>query len=258
MRLAQQLRVVRNPPITIAAIPEGCDPAIIELVAFDEPSLRAVATLRGTDLVRLVPAPAWPYAAIGRSPAMTLAVADARRDGFTRSLLEARRAGALNVAVVGTASPPAPAELRALLRAYDAVLPVVVTPGADAEASLARAVALITAFATANTVSIPVDEAYPFFVRSGLLVCGAGEGDDLASAFARAVTDAAVGEGARRPLRTLLHIETTPSGLLGDLDLVGRLLTDAVGGGELWLTASTSEGARRRVSIVAACPSPLA
>lgn len=241
---------MRTPPLTIAVIPEGTDPEIIELIAFDEPSRRAVAALRSTDLVRFVPAPAAPRVTIGRSPAMTLAIADARRDGSTRALLEARRAGALNVAVVATAL----ADLRPLLHAYDAVLPVIVAAGADAEAPVARAAALITAFATANTISIPVDEAYPFFVRSGLLVCGAGQGDDLASAFAEAVAEAAVGADARRPLRTLLHLDTTPSALLGDLDLLGRLLTAAVGGGELWLTASTSESARRRVTLVAACP----
>jgi hypothetical protein len=246
----QQLRAVPSPPISITAIPAETDPAILELVAADEPSRRAVATLRSTDLVRFVPAPASPRLAIGRSPAMTLAVAAAS----TRSLIEARRPGALNVAVVAVSSPSPSAELRPLLRAFDAVLPVLVTTGADAAASLARALDQVTAFATANTVSIPVDEAYPFFVRSGLLVCGAGEGEELASAFARAIAEASLGEGARRPLRTLLHLETTPAALLGDLAHVGLLLDDAVGGGELWLTASTSSAQRRRVSLVAACP----
>jgi len=71
-------------------------------------------------------------------------------------------------------------------------------------------VARITAFATANRVSIPVDEAYPFFVRSGLLVCGGGDAEDLASAFAQAIAQAAAFEGVRRPLRTLMHIDTPP------------------------------------------------
>jgi hypothetical protein len=38
---------------------------------------------------------------------------------------------------------------------------------------LMRAVSAVTAFATANRVSIPVDEAYQFFERGGLMTARA-------------------------------------------------------------------------------------
>ena len=81
----------------------------------------------------------------------------------------------LTVATVAVESLQSLGEMDALARVFDAVLPVVVARAVDAETPLARAVAAMTAFATADSVSLPVDEVYPFFVRGGQLAWGAAE-----------------------------------------------------------------------------------
>ena len=168
-----------------------------------------------------------------------------------RTLIGLRQTGVLTVAVVAVESPQALAEMAPLARIFDAVLPVVVPRADDAESPIARALAAVTAFATAGGISLPVDEVYPFFVAGGQLACGAAEGDDVVAAAASALAEARLGEGARGA-RMLLHVETTQKDLMRDLDLASQEVHRALRLDDFWLTASVSGGPRKGISIVAA------
>lgn len=193
---------------------------------------------------------------------MLVVVGDARIDGCVAALIGLRRTVVLSVAIVAVASlhphplhaqshPYALAHIEPLARAFDAVLPVILAPAADAELPLARAVAAVTAFGTADCISLPVDEVYPFFVRGGQLTCGVADGDDVLTAAALALAAARLGE-ATRGVRMLLHLETTRHDLLSDLALAAHAVRRAVQVDELWPTASVASGprSRKRVSIV--------
>jgi hypothetical protein len=92
---------------------------------------------------------------------MLVAVGDARRDGCARILVESRQAGVLSIAIVAVESLQSLVEVDPLARAFDAVLPLVVARGVDAATPLSRAVAAVTAFATADCISLPVDDGLP-------------------------------------------------------------------------------------------------
>ena len=246
---------MRGPTIIVEEIAEGT--AIqpgerIAVTAVDAASCRAASTLRSCDRVELVPAGhpgASADASLERSPAMVVVAGDARIDGCARHLLGVRQRGVLSVAVVAVESLASLAAMEPLSRAFDAVLPVVVPRDRDAEAPLAAALAAVTAFATADCVSMPVDEVYPFFA-GGELTWGSAEGDDIAAAAAWALAEARLG----RPTpgaRMLLHVETTLHDLMRDLQAAAYVVHRTVGDVDFGPTASVSSGRRKRVSLVA-------
>jgi hypothetical protein len=248
------LRSVRGPTIVVEEIAEGTSPERIAVAAVDAASCRAVSTLRSCDRVELVPAvhpQALGHASLERAPAMVVVAGDARLDGCARHLLGVRPSGVLTVAVVAVASRRARAELAPLAGVFDAVLPVVVPRKLEAEVSLARALAAVTAFATADCVSMPVDEVYPFFVGGGQLTWGAAEGTDVVAAAAVALAEARFGPTTRRGVRMLLHVETTLHDLMRDLQLASEVVHRTVGIDDYGPTASVSVGPRKRVSLVA-------
>jgi hypothetical protein len=248
---------VRASSIVIEEIAEGARPELIEVAAADPVSLIAVSGLRGSDVVGFVApresqGPA--SSSLDRPPTMVVAVGDARVAGCARTLVGLRKRGVLSVAIVAVDSLGSLAEVDTLTRVFDAVLPVVVAHAVDAEAPLAGAVAAVTAFATADCISLPVDEVYPFFAPGGHLTCGAADADDVVAAVAIALAAARLGKGSR-VVRMLLHIETTQQDLLRDLDLASQAVHRAVQLDEVWPTASVSRGTRKGISLVAATKS---
>jgi hypothetical protein len=244
---------VRASSIVIEEIAEGARPELIEVAAADPVSLRAVSELRSSDVVSFV-APRESQgpesSSLDRSPTMVVAVGDARVAGCARTLVGLRKRGVLSVAIVAVESLGWLAEMDTLTRVFDAVLPVVIAHALDAEAPLAGAVAAVTAFATADCISLPVDEVYPFFAPGGQLTYGAADGDDVVAAVAVALAAARLAKGARA-VRMLLHIETTQQDLLRDLELASQAVHRAVHLDQLWPTASVSRGARKGISLVA-------
>jgi hypothetical protein len=245
---------VRGPTIIVEEIAGGAAPERIAVAAVDAASCRAAATLRSCDRVELVPAVhpgARAPGSLERAPALVVAAGDGRIDGCARNLLGVRQSGVLTVAVVAIESLRALPELASLARGFDALLPVVVPRLLDADAPLAQALATVTAFATADCVSMPVDEVYPFFVGGGQLTWGVAEGDDVEAAAAQALVEARLDEGRRRGVRMLLHVETTLHDLMRDLQAAAYVVHRTVGVVDYGPTASVSVGPRKRVSLVA-------
>lgn len=252
---------VRGPTIIVEEITAGTAPERIAVAAVDAASCRAASTLRSCDRVELVPAghpEASDHVSLERSPAMVVVAGDARIDGSARHLLSARQRGVLTVAVVAVESLRALEDTGPLARGFDAVLPVIVPRAADAEAPLAGALAAVMAFATADCISMPVDEVYPFFVGGEQLTWGVAEGDDVVEAAAVALAGARLGKGRRRGLRMLLHIETTLHDSMRDLQLAAYVVHRAVGVVDFGPTASVSRAGRKRVSLVATAARPRA
>lgn len=246
---------VRGPTIIVEEITEGAAPERIAVAAVDAPSCRAAASLRSCDRVELVPAvhpAARAPGSLERPPTMVVAAGDGRIDGCARYLLGVRQSGVLTVAVVAVESLRALPERASLARGFDAVLPVVVPRSLDADVPLAHALATVTAFATADCVSMPVSEVYPFFVGGGQLTWGAAEGDDVVAAAELALAEARLGgDGTRRGVRMLLHVETTLHDLMRDLQAAAYVVHRTVGVVDFGPTASLSVGPRKRVSVVA-------
>jgi len=252
---------VRGPTIIVEEITGGTAPERIAVAAVDAASCRAASTLRSCDRVELVPAghpAARAQLSLERSPAMVLVAGDARIEGCARNLLGVRQPGVLTVAVVAVESLRASTQLGPLARGFDAVLPVVVPRAGDAEVPLARALAAVTAFATADCVSMPIDEVYPFFVGGEQLTWGMAEGDEVVEAAALALAEARLGKAKRHGLRMLLHVETSLHDLMRDLQLAAYVVHRTVGVVDFGPTASVSLGARKRVSLVATAARPRA
>lgn len=248
---------MRGPTIIVEEIAEGTAPERIAVAAVDAASCRAASTLRSCDRVELVPAgPPRAHAepSLERSPAMVVVAGDARIEGCARTLVGVRPSGVLTVAVLAVASRRALTEMAPLARVFDAVLPVVVPRAVDAEKALAGGLAAVTAFATADCISMPIDEVYPFFVNGGKLTWGAAEGDDVVKAAALALAEAGLGGANRHGIRMLLHVETTLHDLMRDLQLAAYVVHRTVGVVDFGPTASVSTGPRKRVSIVATSP----
>ena len=202
---------------------------------------------QGTDHVRFV---AREHS--GDAALLVVAVGDARLAASLRTLVELAQPRALFVAIVAVEALLSLAEIGVLARRFDAVLRVVVGREAEATAPLARALTAVTAFATADCISLPVDEVYPFFCRARFLTYGDADADDATTAAAMAVAAAHRGNTACG-VRVLLHVETTRSDLISDLEAATSVIGRAVRLEDLWVTASVSRGgARKRVSFVAA------
>jgi hypothetical protein len=243
---------VSAPNFAIEALDDTAPFEVVELVVADDMALRAVlalpndgvmgrlvSTRRVTGVPDLAPA-----------PMMTFVVGDLRDGRQTVSLLAMRSSGALSVAVVVVDSL-ASAQLGLLKGTFDSVVPVLAVGGDDAEARLARAVSAVTAFATANRVSIPVDEAYPFFERGGLLTWGDAAGADIVEATGTALAGAAV-RGRRRPRRLLLHVESVAREYMTDLRLAAEAVRRTANVERLELAVSVRPSSAKRVSVVAA------
>jgi hypothetical protein len=243
---------VPAPNLVIEHIDDAVPYEVVELVAADAIALRAVSALpndgvmarlastrRDTGVPDLDPAP------------MMVFVVGYLRDGARAgSLLAMRSRRALSVAIVAVDSL-ASAELTLMKGTFDSVVPVLAVGGDDAEARLARAVSAVTAFATANRVSIPVDEVYPFFQRGGLMTWGDAAGADIVQATGTALAGAAV-RGKRRPNRVLLHVESTAKEYIADLRRAAETVRRAAGLERLELAASVRSSPEKRVSVVAA------
>jgi hypothetical protein len=238
--------------VLIERVDDAAPPELVEVIAADALSFRAAERVSNDGLgVRLVLRRAGDAspAALERTPAMTIIVGDLH-NGTSEPLVRLRQSAALNIAVVAAASA-ASGDMRRLVRDFDAVIPAYAGPDADAEVILARAVSAVTAFATANRVSVPVDEAYPFFERGGLMTWGDGEDADLVGATEAALAGAGV-RGSRRPRRILLHVESTQGEYITDLRLAAETVQRITNVGTLYFAASVRPLRVKRVSVVAA------
>lgn len=251
----RQSRAVGPATIVIEEMYAGQRPDVIELAAADELAARAIAMVADSDLVRFERrAFNGPCEGGGRPAAMLVAIVDGRSDGEASltDLLALARPGALGIAIVAVTSALPARSMSVLAPRFEAVLPVVVGGEGDAEAALARAIAMLTAFATGDCISMPVDEIYPFFVGAGVLSSGRGEGSDVGAALESALAAAGLDEGADVTGRMLLHIETTQADLPGDLLVVAKALRRLLPFETFYPTASLTGGARKAVSVVSA------
>jgi hypothetical protein len=243
------------PPVIIEVEPlhEGSTVEVVELVATDLASWRAMSVVPQEGIaVQLIPSRGWLPAdrETIRTPAMVIAVGDLRAAEGEAAVIRARRPNALAVALVAVDGLETSSLLR-IERSFDAVMPVVVPRTAEAEPALADALACLTGFATANTVSLPVDEAYNFFVDGGQLSWARARGDEIATMTTQAAR-AARRRKAAPNIRVLLHVETTAKDYLADLERAAIALRQVVDVGELLPVLSISDSVSKSVSLVVA------
>ncbi len=250
---------LRIESITIEEVPDDAPPEIIELVALDATSIRAVERLEGSDRVCLTTPPHLAGApAHGQAtPAIRVTVADLRRPMVTAALREVGSAATIGVLSIAVLAVDSLQDLGPWLngrRTFEAVLPVVVPRGSHAEEAVGAAVSAICECATANRISLPCDALYPFFVGAGRLQHSAAEGADIAEAAAAALDGLRLRKGTG-PRRMLMHIDTTDEEMMDDFRVAYRVITARVRGDVETPTTSVLAGeAVRRVSLLAATP----
>jgi hypothetical protein len=241
--------------IEIEELHEGSPVELIELVATDPASWSATSLVPHEGMsVRLIPTRGWLPVDPGaiRTPAMVIAVGDLRAAEGEASVIGARRPDALAVAVVAVDSLRA-SSLARVERSFDAVMPVLVPRTANLEPALADALACLTGFATANTVSVPVDEAYNFFVGGGQISWARARGSDIAAMTGQAL-QATRRRIAAPNIRVLLHVESTAEDHLADLERSDVALRGEVDVDELLVAVSVNNETSKSVSLVVSAP----
>ena len=161
---SRQRGLVRATSIVVEEVSDdAAAPELIALASAADASRLALCVVQGTDHVRFV-AREHP----GDAALLVVAVGDARRAASLRTLVELAQPRALFVAIVAVEALLSLAEIGVLARRFDAVLRVVVGREAEATAPPARALTAVTAFATADCISLPVEELtiHPFFSSS--------------------------------------------------------------------------------------------
>jgi hypothetical protein len=236
--------------ILIEAVDSAAPLELVELVAADGLSDRAVSAVPNDGVgARVVLQQSSSATRTSRSPMMVVVVGDLRggRQGEPLSII--RSSSALSVAVV-TVDSLAPTATAYLERAFDCVVPVLARHGTDAEYALTNAVSAVTAFATANRISIPVDEVYPLFARAGRATWGAAADTNIVAAAERAFAGAGVAS-KRGPQHALLHVESSERDYMNDLRLASEVAWRTPNLKRLELVASARGASVKRVSVVA-------
>jgi hypothetical protein len=241
--------------IEIEELPEGSPVELVELVATDPASWRATSLVPHEGIAaRLIPTRGWLPTDLGvsKTPAMVIAVGNLRAADGEAAVISARRQDALAVAVVAVDSLGA-SSLPRIERAFDAVMPVLVPRRADIELAFAEGLACLTSFATANTISVPVDEAYNFFVRGGQLSWARARGSEIGT-MTRQVVQAIRRRKVAPKLRALLHVESTAEDHLTDLECSATALYREVKVDELLAVVSVCNETTKSVSLVVSAP----
>jgi hypothetical protein len=242
---------VTVPDVLVEPVEDAAAFELVELVAADALSQRAVSELPNDGVMaRLVVTPiAKERPASARSPMLVVVVGQLRGGTPGETMLDMRSRSALTIAVVLVDSLAIAATAQ-LQRAFDCVVPVLAAPAVDPEPLLTRAVSAVTAFATANRISIPVDEIYPLFERAGRATWGCGEDANIVTAAEVALAGAGLGR-TRRPKRVLLHVESTDRDYVTDLRLAAEAVRRRTNATDLVIAASVRGATEKRVSVVA-------
>lgn len=242
--------LMRRQEILVESIDDDAALEIVQVVAIDDCARRAVEGPPNDGLgARLVvDAPNQQHASAPRA-AMVVVVADARGRPFPPSVTRARSPTALSVAAVAV-DDGSSVDLAELCSGFDAVVAARVGTAEDPTTALASAVVAITASATANRISIPVDEMYPFFLRGGVMTYGVASDADAVTATTKALA-AALGGGTRASKRILLHVDSTDGEYMTDLACAAQTVQRAARLDNLEIAASVRGLAVKRVSVLA-------
>jgi hypothetical protein len=242
---------MRGSGVNIEPIDDAAAFEVVELVAADTLSARVVSALPNDGVMaRLVFAPRGnetPPPESTRSPMMVVVVGDLRGDRPSEAFRAMRAPKAVSVAVVVVDSL---ANATQLERVFDCVVPVLATPAVDPEPALMSAAAVVTAFATANRISIPVDEVYPFFVRAGRTRWGWAVDANVITATGAALAKAGV-VSRRGEKRIQLHVESSERDHMTDLRLAAEVAWRTPNVARLELAVSARGASAKRVSVVA-------
>lgn len=241
---------MRRQEILIERIDDDAALEIVQVVAIDDCARRAVEGLPNDGLgARLVvDTPNQQQANAPRS-AMVVVVADARSRPCLPMLTGARSPTALSVAAVAI-DDASSGDLAELCSVFDAVIAARVGTAEDPTTALANAVAAITAFATANRISIPVDELYPFFSRGGVMTYGVASDADAVTATTKALA-AALSGGTRASKRILLHVDSTDGEYMTDLACAAQTVQRPARPDNVEIAASVRGLAVKSVSVLA-------